>query len=122
MIIMSEKQIKQYYERIETLLNGGSKDTYGFAPEEIRQILKWGEYFKKLSKEQSLILIDYQQMEYKRVLYKSVIDEVRKHNEQIIKDTKDFYRPTKDIIYSGDTLIELAKINISILDKAKESE
>ena len=40
---MSEEQIKQYYERIEKLLNGANKETYGFAPEEIRQILRWYE-------------------------------------------------------------------------------
>ena len=40
---MSKEQINQYYERIEKLLNGASKETYGFAPEEIRQILRWYE-------------------------------------------------------------------------------
>lgn len=48
-----------------------------------------------------------------------VIEEVREYNNQIIKDTKDFYRPTEDIIYSGDTLIDLAETNIQILDKVK---
>lgn len=43
---MSEEQIKQYYERIEKLLNGANKETYGFAPEEIRQILKWYEHYR----------------------------------------------------------------------------
>lgn len=52
--------------------------------------------------------------------YKEVIEEVREYNNQIIKDTKDFYRPTEDVIYSGDTLIDLAETNIQILDKAKE--
>lgn len=44
---MNEEQIKQYYERIEKLLNGASKETYGFAPEEIRQMLKCYEYLQK---------------------------------------------------------------------------
>lgn len=44
---MSEEQIKSYYERIEKLLNGGSKATYGFVPEEIRQILKWYEVLQQ---------------------------------------------------------------------------
>ena len=52
--------------------------------------------------------------------YKEIIEEVREYNNQIIKDTKDFYRPTEDTIYSGDTLIDLAETNIQILDKAKE--
>ena len=52
--------------------------------------------------------------------YKEVIEEVREYNNQIIKDTKDFYRPTEDKIYSGDTLIDLAETNIQILDKAKK--
>ena len=51
---------------------------------------------------------------------KEVIEEVREYNNQIIKDTKDFYRPTKDVIYSGDTLIDLAETNIQILDKVKD--
>ncbi len=50
---------------------------------------------------------------------KEVIEEARKYNNQIIKDTKDFYRPTEDRIYSGDTLIDLAEANIEILDKVK---
>lgn len=50
---------------------------------------------------------------------KEVIEEVREYNNQIIKDTKDFYRPTEDKIYSGDCLIDIAEQNISILDKAK---
>lgn len=53
---------------------------------------------------------------------KEVIEEVREYNNQIIKDTKDFYRPTEDKIYSGDCLIDIAEQNISILDKAKGSD
>ena len=37
------------------------------------------------------------------------------YNKQIIKDTKSFYRPTSDTIYSGDCLIDIAEQNISIL-------
>ena len=43
------------------------------------------------------------------------IDKAIEYNNQIIKDTKSFYRPTEDTIYSGDTLIELAERNIEIL-------
>lgn len=46
---------------------------------------------------------------------KERIDKSIEYNEQIIKDAKDFYRPTSDVIYSGDTLIELAEKNIDIL-------
>lgn len=44
---MNEEEIKQYYERIEKLLNGANKETYGFVPEEIRQILEWYEYLQQ---------------------------------------------------------------------------
>lgn len=40
---MNNEQLNQYYERIEKLLNGSNKETYGFVPEEIRQILRWYE-------------------------------------------------------------------------------
>ena len=49
----------------------------------------------------------------------NIIKEVREYNEQIIKDTKDFYRPTEDIIYSGDCLIDIATQNLEILDKGE---
>ena len=48
--------------------------------------------------------------------YKSRCEKAVEYNQQIIKDTKDFYRPTEDIIYSGDTLIDIAKQNINILN------
>ena len=37
---MSERQIKEYYERIEKLLNGANKETYGFVPQEIKCLLE----------------------------------------------------------------------------------
>ena len=43
------------------------------------------------------------------------IEKAIEYNNQIIKDTKDFYRPTADIIYSGDCLIDIAENNINIL-------
>jgi hypothetical protein len=48
--------------------------------------------------------------------YKSRIEKAVEYNQQVIKDTKDFYRPTEDIIYSGDTLIDIAEQNINILN------
>lgn len=43
------------------------------------------------------------------------IEEAIELNKQIIKDTKSFYRPTADTIYSGDCLIDIAEQNIEIL-------
>ena len=43
------------------------------------------------------------------------IDKTIELNKQIIKDTKSFYRPTSDTIYSGDCLIDIAEQNIEIL-------
>ena len=50
---------------------------------------------------------------------KEVIDKAIRVNERIIKDIKDFYRPTKDIIYSGDTIIDIAKQNLEILSEVE---
>ena len=49
-----------------------------------------------------------------------IINKAKEYNKQIIKDTKDFYRPTSDRIYSGDCLIDLAEKNIKILDNKGE--
>ena len=43
------------------------------------------------------------------------IDKAIEYNKQIIKDTKGFYRPTSDTIYSGDCLIDIAELNLKIL-------
>lgn len=48
---MSERQIKEYYERIEKLLNGANKETYGFAPQEIKNILRSYEELQNQNKE-----------------------------------------------------------------------
>ena len=52
--------------------------------------------------------------------YKSRVEKAVEYNNQIIKDTKDFYRPTTDIIYSGDCLIDIAKNNINILQGGED--
>ena len=52
----------------------------------------------------------------------NIIKEAREYNEQIIKDIKDFYRPTDDILYSGDSLIDIATQNLEILDKGNNNE
>ena len=43
------------------------------------------------------------------------IERAIEYNNQIIKDTEVFYRPTSDTIYSGDTLIDIAEQNLEIL-------
>lgn len=52
-------------------------------------------------------------LEYKKINNK--VNKVIEINNQVIKDTKDFYRPTSDIIYSGDCLIDIAEQNLKIL-------
>lgn len=52
--------------------------------------------------------------------YKSRCEKASEYNNQIIKDTKDFYRPTTDIIYSGDCLIDIATNNINILQNGSD--
>lgn len=81
---MSEKTIKQYYERIEKLLNGGNKFTYGFLPEEIRQILKWYEQLKQEKQDFIKWLESKNQFHYKNgkiednyILVSEVLNKVR---------------------------------------------
>lgn len=50
----------------------------------------------------------------------NIINKAKKYNKQIIKDTKYFFRPTAETIYSGDCLIELANKNIEILNNKGE--
>lgn len=47
--------------------------------------------------------------------YKLRVDKAIEYNKQKIEDIRTFYRPTEDTIYSGDTIIDIAKINIEIL-------
>ena len=56
---MSEKQIKEYYERIEKLLNGANKETYGFAPQEIKNILRSYEELQNQNQELKKQLEEY---------------------------------------------------------------
>ena len=44
------------------------------------------------------------------------------YNNRLIKDTKDFYRPITDTIYSGDCIIDIAKNNINILQNGSEND
>ncbi len=52
--------------------------------------------------------------------YKEVVDKGIEYNKQVIKDIKDFYRPTEDVIYSGDSLIDIAEQNLDILKEANK--
>ena len=61
--------------------------------------------------------LDESEQENKQL--KEVIDKAIELNKQVIKDTKEFYRPTKDIIYSGDTLIDIAEQNLKILKEVE---
>ena len=80
----------------------------------------------KYAKELGLVedYIDYDDIIYdlKQQLEQrdNIINKAKEYNKQIIKDTKDFYRPTSDRIYSGDCLIDLAEQNIKILDNKGE--
>lgn len=65
---------------------------------------------------------------YDKYMYEINLDLLNKitktieYNKQIIEDTKSFYRPTADRIYSGDCLIDIAEQNISILGGAVADE
>ena len=107
---MSEEQIKQYYKRIEKILNGANKGTYGFAPEEIRQILKLYDYLqqenKQLKEQNEKEFSDYtkfKQEQYDEYLeksnklikekqhYKHIIDEL----EKWLKEEMNIYDETR---------------------------
>lgn len=60
--------------------------------------------------------LENQQLKEQLQQKEDIINKAKEKNKQIIKDTKSFYRPTSDRIYSGDCLIELATENIEILD------
>ena len=65
---MSERQIKEYYERIEKLLNGANKETYGFAPQEIKNILR-----------------SYEELQKENKKYKEVIDKAIEYLEPFVE-------------------------------------
>ena len=74
---------------------------------------KDGAFKYELGKYQACLLVDCIKKQ------KEVIDKAIELNKQVIKDTKEFYRPTKDIIYSGDTLIDIAEQNLKILKEVE---
>ena len=88
---------------------------------EINKIISWIEMsYTRLNYKEELSLVDYiKQLQQENKEYKEVIDKAIELNKQVIKDTKEFYRPTKDIIYSGDTLIDIAEQNLKILKEVE---
>ena len=83
----------------------------------IKNPKKISEFYKQLSEQKD---IEIKQLKQQLQQRNEVINKVKKYNEQIIKDTKDFYRPTSDRIYSGDCLIDIATQIIKTLDNKGE--
>ncbi len=81
-------------------------------PENTEFVILTKENYERQQKDIELELIDYKLRCEKAIEY----------NIGIIKDTKGFYRPTEDIIYSGDTLIDIAEQNINILQGSDNNE
>ena len=84
------------------------------------ELNEYWNYITNLQEENKVLLEKYSTIQ---ILYNSSKlknDKAIEYNQQIIKDTKDFYRPTEDIIYSGDTLIDIAMNNINILQGGGE--
>lgn len=80
----------------------------------LRNLQQENKQLKEKNKEQSLLLIEFQQMEYERDLYKNVIDEVRNVIEE------DCTIELGQVSEYGDNL-NPRKL-LEILDKVKESE
>ena len=89
--------------------------------DETNKIVNWIEMgYTRLNYKEELSLVDYiKQLQKENKELKEVIDKAIELNKQVIKDTKEFYRPTKDIIYSGDTLIDIAEQNLKILKEVE---
>ena len=89
---MSEEEIKAYYERIEKLLNGANKETYGFAPQEIKNILRSHEILRqenqKLQSQLSYLRSGeyYNQLKFERDMLQDIVDkgEVSKEDKEFI--------------------------------------
>ena len=113
---MSERQIKEYYERIEKLLNGANKETYGFAPQEIKNILRSYEELQQENtqlKENNMSMQEEMARTWEKAdLYKEVIEEVK--DRITIKLGR--YINEKDYVIDDVALDEL----LQILDKVKD--
>lgn len=100
---MSERQIKEYYERIEKLLNGANKETYGFAPQEIKNILRSYEELQNQNQELKKQLEETNRFKFNYKNDKTNIQPViRKQNDvEIIKNLenqqKEFINKIKEL-------------------------
>ena len=99
------------------------KDEY---EEEIKELQQENERLKELNENASKVCMAEHKYGVDKAEeardYKSRCEKAIEYNNQLIKDTKDFYRPTTDIIYSGDCLIDIAKNNINILQNGSEKD
>jgi len=65
--------------------------------------------------------IQYWELKEENDTLKKRIKDAIAHNRKDINQIKEFYKPTHEIIYSGDAIIDIAEINIAIL-KGKNNE
>ena len=100
---MSDKQYNNYIDIIEQL-------------QQENQSLKKENKILRENAEHNDKVVD--KVNWENLKLKEVIDKSIELNKQVIKDTKEFYRPTKDKIYGG-TLINIAEQNLKILKEVK---
>ena len=103
-------------KEIHNLLKVKNDETTIFTNKELKMI---DDYIKELEAYKYNMDRDYLRLEKENKLLNEKIDKAIELNKQLIKDTKDFYRPTSDIIYSGDTLIDIAEQNLEILKEVE---
>ena len=104
------------YKEIHNLLKIENDKTTIFTNKELKMI---DDYINELEAYKYNMDRDYLRLEKENQELKEAIDKAIELNKQVIKDTKEFYRPTKDIIYSGDTLIDIAEQNLKILKEVE---
>lgn len=115
-------EIKEILDKLQNYENYKFRSENGRRYKEIEawEIELLLDYITNLEQENKVLLEKYSTIQ---ILYNSSKlknEKAVEYNQQIIKDTKDFYRPTEDIIYSGDTLIDIAMNNINILQGGGE--
>lgn len=123
---------EEMFEQLNDLINdrnsliGSDEETnviYKKDIQALKQVIKgYKEFNLELSGYRKAILQDKEMLGLKEQLQQKedIINKAKEYNNQIIKNTKKFYRPTSDLIYSGDCLIDLAEQNIKILDNKGE--
>ncbi len=65
--------------------------------------------------------IQYWELKEENDTLKKRIKDAIEYNQEDINQIKEFYKSTHEIIYSGDAIIDIAKITIAIL-KGKKNE